>query len=468
MQQILFHLPFGIPIYGFGLMLFLTFLLVAVIWGPQRVRQIGMSRDKLQDMAILLFICGIAGARLVYMIQYRDQFQGLSVFELILAFFQIWNGGIVFYGSIGGGFLAYLAFYRMVLRPRKISGWKLADAVAPLLALGLAVGRLGCYLNGCCWGQPICEECQVVPLSEDLGRFPLLSTPARDQVIRPAGATARLPQIHGLQTSTGFAIAPGEPRPGTGDPRSVVTALEPGSQAAKAGLKVGDLIVEVNDEPNRIVVEAFGNPTAVDKVVKQLLAAGGQPTGEAETVEGDRLVQTVAFDHVASYQAAFQNNPTLTQTGVALNGHDTLWEIVHDPERGLTTLELVVERDGETVPIEFVPRTVAFFPTQLYETLSMGLLIFLMLSFQPFRRHDGQVMVVLMLGYAAHRFLNEAIRIEPTYLFGLTLSQLISIGIAIAALILELYLRISSTPLPKGALPLSYGVMPRPENGVKV
>ena len=98
-----------------------------------------------------------------------------------------------------------------------------------------------------------------------------------------------------------------------------------------------------------------------------------------------------------------------------------------------------------------------FFPTQLYETVSMLLLVFLLLAFQPFRRHDGQVVVVLMLGYAIHRFLNEAIRIEPTYALGLTLSQWISVGIFAAALVIEVYLRLTMPKLPSGEVPLSYG-----------
>jgi phosphatidylglycerol---prolipoprotein diacylglyceryl transferase len=88
----------------------------------------------------------------------------------------------------------------------------------------------------------------------------------------------------------------------------------------------------------------------------------------------------------------------------------------------------------------------------------MLLLVFLLLAFQPFRRHDGQVLVLLMLGYAAHRFLNEAIRIEPTYAMGLTLSQWISIGIFAAGLVLELVLRRVNPKLPPGEVPLSYGV----------
>src|SRR5207244_4227683 len=97
---------------------------------------------------------------------------------------------------------------------------------------------------------------------------------------------------------------------------------------------------------------------------------------------------------------------------------DTLSELVNEWPKGATRLKLVVERGGTEVPIEFTPRTVSFFPTQIYETVSMLLLTLLLVCFQPFRRHDGQVMTLLMFGYAVHRFLNEAIRIEPTYALG--------------------------------------------------
>ena len=61
---------------------------------------------------------------------------------------------------------------------------RLADAVAPILALGLAVGRIGCYLNGCCWGQVAVEEVAPVPLGG--AHFPLLPAHCRDQLVREA------------------------------------------------------------------------------------------------------------------------------------------------------------------------------------------------------------------------------------------------------------------------------------------
>ncbi len=92
------------------------------------------------------------------MIQYANQFPNQSILGILGAFFKIWEGGIVFYGSAFGGAIGYGLFYWFVMRKLNISGWQLADAVAPLLALGLAIGRIGCYLNGCCWGQVACEE----------------------------------------------------------------------------------------------------------------------------------------------------------------------------------------------------------------------------------------------------------------------------------------------------------------------
>jgi len=447
MQQILFHIPFtgwisssmpeGVPISGFGAMLFLVFVLTAMLWGPKRCMPIGLPRERLQDFAIVIFLTGIAGARIVYMIQYSNKFPDKSISGLVSAFFQIWNGGIVFYGSVIGGVLGFIVFYRLVLRKLQINIWKLADAVAPLIALGLVVGRMGCYLNGCCWGQPACSECQEVPLSASLGEFPLLTAHSRDQVVYPfdeKNEDHRLPFVHGLQTTAGFSI-------GSGDKRSVVVAVEPGSAAQAAGLRPGDQIIEVNGKPNQFVLE-LSNATeeSLIQAVDAAKQAGGKPFGEIEHGKNYWLSR-ITFENETTLRAAMKATQT---TGVSVVIRDLLWETVREwpqARKGKRTLSLVVDRGGEKIPIAFAPRTVAFYPTQVYEMVSMILLILVLLAFQPFRQHDGQLMVLLMLGYAAHRFLNEAIRIEPVYQFGLTLSQWMSIGIAAGAIALEIYLR---------------------------
>ena len=460
MQQVLFHVPFttgllppdGLPVFGFGVMLFFTFLLVATIWGPRRAALVGLSRDRLQDLAIVLFLTGIAGARVVYMVQYSDQFPDRTPLGLVAAFFQIWNGGIVLYGSIIGGFLGYLAFYRIVLRKIHVSGWKMADVAAPLLALGIAIGRIGCFLNGCCWGQVVCEECQPVPISARLGQFPLLPAHSRDQVCKPATDRDRLPWVRGLQTSTGFTQRREVDSPS--DPREIV-AIEPGSAAQRIGLKPKDLVITANGVPNRLILELSGSPEELTAAVKR---AGGTRISQPDDEKTTGVVR-VAFENLDGYDVAVAAITPLRT--VRMGVHDTLWEQVadwRDQRKGVNELSLVVRRDGTELPFAFTPRTVSFYPTQVYETVSMLLLMLLLLAFQPFRRHDGQVMVLWMLGYAVHRFFNEAIRIEPTYAMGLTLSQWISVGIFAAGVALELYLRWAMSPLPPGPLPLSYGV----------
>ena len=464
MQQVLFHIPFtasffppdGVPLYGFGAMLFLVFVITAMLWGPKRITAIGMPKEKIQDLAIVLFLTGIAGARVVYMWQYYDQFPDKSTWGLAKAFVQIWNGGIVFYGSIIGGVLGYLVFYRIVLRKFNISTARLADALAPLLAIGLAAGRIGCYLNGCCWGQVACPETQTVPLPASFGEFPLLSAHSRDQVVRPAYPNDRLPQVRGLQTSTGFTLKPrviigrdnSEPPP---NPLSVVAAIEPGSAAAKAGLKPDDVILGVNGEPNRIVLELSGQPEMVAAALQRAKDSGGTGIGDADNPLG--LTTRVTFDELDKYRAAvvaLREHDKL----VVLSVHDWLWELAREWPRGRKGLSLKVQRGTETPTLEFTPKTVTFYPTQLYETISMLLITVLLVCFQPFRRHNGQVMVLLMLTYGVHRFLNEAIRIEPTYSYGLTLSQWISIAIVVAGILLEVFLRATQAKLAPGPQPL--------------
>lgn len=430
MQQVLFTIPFfkgsfppdGIPMYGFGAMLFVCFVTVT-LWGSRRAKRgADMPPERFQDMVIWLFVSGIIGARVLYMVQYAGNFPDQSIVGLAGAFFKIWEGGIIFYGSALGGVIGYGLFYWFILRKLHIDGWRLADAVAPLLAMGLAIGRIGCYLNGCCWGQVACEECRVVPLVH----FPLLPAHARPDLVRRDG----------LQTTTGFTT---ESRGGFGtldDPRTRVKAVEAGSPAEKAGVKPGDLVVGVNGQPNSIFLDLIGPEDKVNAAIAEL--KGYEPP--VQSLSGGR--KRLEFLKVVPY---YEARMTLRGSGVETTATDRVEDLVRDWPRGKSSLTLAVQREGEKnpdgVPLPaFAPETVGLYPTQLYETVSMGLLILFLLAYYPFRRHDGQLMVVLMLGYAVHRFINESLRIEPSIGLGLTLSQWGSVVIFVAAVGIELYL----------------------------
>lgn len=433
MQQVLVTIPIfksmfppdGIPLYGFGAMLFVTFIMVTW-WGTARAKKIGMEAARFQDFTIWVFISGIIGARILYMIQYANQFPN-DIGGILGAFFKIWEGGIVFYGSALGGVVGYGLFYWFVMRRLNVSGWQLADAVAPLLAMGLAIGRIGCYLNGCCWGQVANEEACPVPLGG--AHFPLLPAHARGQLVNEKF----------LQTTTGFAIKPRDRNLLFEDPRAIVTFVEVGSPADRASLKYGDRIVKIGpgpDDTNTIIVELVGPDEKVKHALAALEAAGGKLSQPPGSVQRYR----VEFNDLPGYLKGrmevekLPDAPTLIVT-------DRLDELVRDWPRGKSQLTLTVERVGETVVIPtFSPRTVGLYPTQLYETVSMILLIFLLLAFYPYRRHDGQLMVVLMIGYAIHRFINESLRIEPSYNGGLTLSQWGSVVVLVAAVGIEAYL----------------------------
>jgi prolipoprotein diacylglyceryltransferase len=121
---------------------------------------------------------------------------------------------------------------------------------------------------------------------------------------------------------------------------------------------------------------------------------------------------------------------------------DSLDDTIRHWQHGKNKLALSVQREGNgaiDLP-PFTPRTVGVYPTQLYEIISMILLMLVLLAYYPYRRHDGELMVLLMVGYSIHRFINESLRIEPTYALGLSLSQWISVGMLVAAIGMEIYL----------------------------
>jgi prolipoprotein diacylglyceryltransferase len=420
MHQVIFTL-FGFPFPAFGAMLFITFIVVTW-WGTIRAKRVGMEPPRFQDFVVVIFVTGFIGARVLYMIQYSHHFPNQSFLGLAGAFFKIWEGGIVFYGSALGGAIGYGLFYWFVMRKLNVSGWQFADAVAPLLALGLAIGRIGCYLNGCCWGQVACETC-TVPLGA--AHFPLLPGHMRTQLVAQQY----------LQTSTGFAIAPRARLDPFEDPRAFVSSVEPNSPAYKAGVKPDDRIVRVNGQPNYVIADLIGPD---DKVKVALdLAGSNESIRETQSPAGRPRLE---FDNYQPYQT-WRKEVDSRSLGLDISTIDRLEDLARDWPRGISKLTLAVERNGHIVELDsFSPTTIGLYPTQLYETVSMVLLILLLLAYYPHRRHDGQLLVVLMIGYAVHRFTNESLRIEPSYALGLTLSQWGSLIVLAAAIGIEVFL----------------------------
>ncbi|MCS7047006.1 MAG: prolipoprotein diacylglyceryl transferase, partial [Gemmataceae bacterium] len=178
MQQVLVRVPLlDLPIYGYGFMLFCAFLACTGL-AVMLAKREGYPAQPIQDLVIWLFVTGIAGARLTYVIRYWHHFPTIG------QFFAVWDGGLIFYGSIPGAVVGYVLAYRLQLRRHGVSHWKMADIIAPCLALGLCLGRIGCLLNGCCFGNVACESCPAV-------HFPWSSPPHVEMVRRglqtPAG-----------------------------------------------------------------------------------------------------------------------------------------------------------------------------------------------------------------------------------------------------------------------------------------
>src|SRR4051794_1738532 len=144
MRQILFEVPgLGVKIFGYGLMLFFAFLgsMNLAAW---RARREKLDPEVVYDLALYVFLGGLIGARSFYVAQYW----GVRIHSF-WEIFEIWKGGIVLYGSILGGTVAFLIYRRF--RPFPLL--PMLDVIAPALAFGIAVGRLGCFLNGCCFGD---------------------------------------------------------------------------------------------------------------------------------------------------------------------------------------------------------------------------------------------------------------------------------------------------------------------------
>ncbi len=130
-------------LYTYGLFVALGFL---TAMGVSKIiaRPHNISDDTITDIFFVILVSALVGARLLYVLINYKAYQ-----NNLLGIFQIWNGGLVFFG----GFLAAVIACVIYFKKKSLDVWKTADILSPGIAIGHAIGRIGCLFAGCCYGK---------------------------------------------------------------------------------------------------------------------------------------------------------------------------------------------------------------------------------------------------------------------------------------------------------------------------
>ena len=134
----------SLKLYTYGLFVALGFMLALTVSKRMAARQKGLQPDLVTDLFFVILLSGLIGARLFYVMINFSYFT-----DHPLSVFQIWEGGLVFFG----GFVLAVGAAMAYLKIKKLHLHRAADILAPGIALGHAVGRIGCFFAGCCYGK---------------------------------------------------------------------------------------------------------------------------------------------------------------------------------------------------------------------------------------------------------------------------------------------------------------------------
>lgn len=237
----------GLPVRGYGVMLMLG-VVSAISVALSRCRKSGLSQDDFFSLATWVIVFGLLGARIFYVIQKWSELEGTTVVQKLYTALKFTEGGLVVYGSVIGGLIAVLLW----TRKRKIALLSTADAVTPAFFIGLAFGRIGCLLNGCCYGGT-CE-------------------PALPSVVFPSGSPAYMDQLVSgelLGMVTEKAVGPEDSK--------VIRNVLPNSWASQNEIKEGQVL-------NRISHEMVEGITKENPLAPPVFAAAVQVDGKFSTI----------------------------------------------------------------------------------------------------------------------------------------------------------------------------------------
>ena len=258
MRPILFVVPgWEFKIHSYGVMILLA-CFAALAIGVWRARRDKIDPNVVYELATWLFLGGVVGARGVYVLSHLESIHSLG--DIL----RSWQGGNVFYGCILGGLTGSILYWFR----RPFPFWLMTDVAAPAVAIGIAIGRIGCFLNGCCYGA-VCDQPWAVCFP---GRVARLGSPGRRRLDFTVGDDFAAGASHAdlcvarrvCPARLAAGVFPPPPRRRRGDGRAhdrlPADALAAGSAAwRRAGhFRRHDLVAEYQRCPVRVRAGACG------------------------------------------------------------------------------------------------------------------------------------------------------------------------------------------------------------------
>ncbi len=392
----------GFPVRGYGVFLMLAIICSTglVLWRGKRKWNI--PPDTLVSIATVGVLCGILGARTFFVFEYWSTIVADSCWGTICNIFNMANGGLVVYGSIIGGIFGVLAY----LTIRKLPVLATLDLFAPGLMLGIAIGRLGCLMNGCCFGA-VCDGPPGIT-------FPVGSPAHVHQLETGEASLAGIvlkPAQSNIATRTVFSLKHASQSLWTAEPGPVVIAsVDADSPAARAGMKPGMIIKQIGYAGNCKVVDA--------NIQKRLQLVEVYGNGD--------------FFHFL--YTAMMNSP-----------RQSILFVCHVPDKNISADAKQAEAESKTERFVFVPNYAtikAVWPSQIISSLAAFLLCFVLLALDRIYKRDGLLFVTMLFLYAANRFFLELVRTDEASFLGtgLSVSQCVSIVTTLVALVVFAYI----------------------------
>ncbi|MCP4545900.1 MAG: prolipoprotein diacylglyceryl transferase [bacterium] len=171
-----------LTLHAYGTALAISFLL-GLLFARYRARTRGIEERDVFDLFQLIIISAIVGSRILFVVFHLDAYEGRW-----LHMFSLWEGGLTLYGGI---LLCFLTSW-LFMSKRKISFLGMADVMTPSIGLGIMITRIGCFLNGCCYGLPTHSHLGVCFPPHSEANRTALSLLARNNEFLEAGACATI------------------------------------------------------------------------------------------------------------------------------------------------------------------------------------------------------------------------------------------------------------------------------------